>query len=476
MQTPAARSLAMPTTLETVVAKYLRSGNPAQRTREEYSTTLRKWARWGSAVPIEKLGRKEIREFLDWVYEDAAVRDSGNPGRTANKVRSHLRAVMAWAWEQDMVDALPRFPKVKSQRIVAGRYYLTRPEINSLYFATHQMKRPRGWSQLFPIGRYWRSALVVFFNYGLDTGTVWRTESFHEPILWRHVSWERQSPDREAKEQSPWGWLFYRRLKTHKAFYRPMNRTVHAHIKSIMPDNVDPDAPVFLGGGTRPNNRFRTLCGLAGIGPKTNVETGEEQPWVLKDLARPARPTTTSTSLSHLWRFLAIQLEASRIVTMRIGLHWHLRQSCHCRNHRRLLHCPRASTVNVRAAGDALQTLAAVPTSVRTSELCEELSSCVTKGLDAIGSMEPTISDFSLLVSGEHCRSAHLRAEFASEMLDYPAIVAELKKLQPSLVSRSNEHAAGSPKLAPKKSPSGTSTARPAEPSHGKPGTGNSLA
>ena len=28
---------------------------------------------------------------------------------------------MAWAWEQDMVDVLPRFPKVKPQRIVAGQ-------------------------------------------------------------------------------------------------------------------------------------------------------------------------------------------------------------------------------------------------------------------------------------------------------------------------------------------------------------------
>ena len=106
----------------------------------------------------------------------------------------------------------------------------------------------------------------------------------------------------------------------------------------------------------------------------------------------------------------------------------------------------------------------------------QELSSCVTKDLDAIGSMEPIISDFSLLVSGEHGRSAHRRPEFASEMPDDPAIVAELKKLQLSLPSRSNEHAAGSPKLAPKKSPAGTSTARPAEPPHGKPGTGNSLA
>ena len=116
----------MPMTLETVVAKYLRSGNPAQRTREEYSTTLRKWARWGGRLPLEQFGRRDIREFLDWVYEDAAAQQGRNPGRTANKVRSHLRAVMSWAWEQDIVDALPRFPKLKPQRDVAGRHYLTK--------------------------------------------------------------------------------------------------------------------------------------------------------------------------------------------------------------------------------------------------------------------------------------------------------------------------------------------------------------
>ena len=80
----------MATTLESVVVKYLRSGNPAQRTREEYSTTLRKWTRWGGAVPLEKLGRKEIRDFLDWVNEDAKARQARNPGRTSNKVRSHF--------------------------------------------------------------------------------------------------------------------------------------------------------------------------------------------------------------------------------------------------------------------------------------------------------------------------------------------------------------------------------------------------
>ncbi len=64
----------MPTTLESVVTKYLRSGSPAQRTREEYGTTVRKWSRWGGAVPLENLGRKEIREFLDWVLGGGTIR------------------------------------------------------------------------------------------------------------------------------------------------------------------------------------------------------------------------------------------------------------------------------------------------------------------------------------------------------------------------------------------------------------------
>jgi hypothetical protein len=56
----------------------------------------------------------------------------------------------------------------------------------------------------------------VFFNYGVDTGTVWRSTPAHEPILWRHVIWDGKSPDRQAKERSPWGWLFCRRVKTDK--------------------------------------------------------------------------------------------------------------------------------------------------------------------------------------------------------------------------------------------------------------------
>ena len=65
-----------------------------------------------------------------------------------------------------------------------------------------------------------------------------------------------------------------------------MNRVVNAHLRNIMPDDPGPDAPVFLGGGARPNIRFQALCGLAGIKPRLDIETGKQEPWELKDLLK----------------------------------------------------------------------------------------------------------------------------------------------------------------------------------------------
>lgn len=65
-----------------------------------------------------------------------------------------------------------------------------------------------------------------------------------------------------------------------------MNRTVRLHLTSIQPELLDLDAPVFLDGGSRPNEVFRQLCQLAEVAPKRDVETGDECPWVLKDLRK----------------------------------------------------------------------------------------------------------------------------------------------------------------------------------------------
>ena len=59
----------MPTTLKTAAESYLRGKALSRGTRNEYLSTLRKWERWGGGIPIEQLRRKDIREFLDWVYE-----------------------------------------------------------------------------------------------------------------------------------------------------------------------------------------------------------------------------------------------------------------------------------------------------------------------------------------------------------------------------------------------------------------------
>jgi hypothetical protein len=66
----------MPTTLKTAAESYLRAKALSCRTRNEYLWTLRKWERWGGGIPVEQLRRKDFREFLNWVYEQA-VRDEG---------------------------------------------------------------------------------------------------------------------------------------------------------------------------------------------------------------------------------------------------------------------------------------------------------------------------------------------------------------------------------------------------------------
>src|SRR3954463_655278 len=66
----------------------------------------------------------------------------------------------------------------------------------------------------------------------------------------------------------------------------PKGWVVHTHLRDIMPSDLRPDAPVFLGGGARPNARFQALCSLAGIKPRLDIQTGREEPWELKDLRK----------------------------------------------------------------------------------------------------------------------------------------------------------------------------------------------
>lgn len=276
----------MAISLESATNDYLRERQSSIATCVEYRATVNKWKEWGKKQSLESIGRTELREFIDWVHARAIKHDGKNPERTANKCREHLRAVMSWAWERELIEEIPRFPRTRKQRNVAGRHYLTKAELNALYFATHKMPRPRGWSSQSEVGRFWRSALVLFFNYGLDTGTIWKWKPIHKPIRWKDITWTTACPDGRGKRNARWGWITYRRVKTNKFFIRPMNRVVHSHLRILQHDSCKPDDSVFEGGSSRPNVVFKQLCEIANLSPKRDIQTDEESPWLLKDLRK----------------------------------------------------------------------------------------------------------------------------------------------------------------------------------------------
>jgi hypothetical protein len=97
----------MPTSLKEATESHLRAKALSRGMRNEYLTTLRKWEEWGATAPVERLRRKDIREFLDWVHARALKDQGTNPGRTANKAREHLRAILSLAWEPELIGMPP---------------------------------------------------------------------------------------------------------------------------------------------------------------------------------------------------------------------------------------------------------------------------------------------------------------------------------------------------------------------------------
>ena len=93
----------MSISLEKVAVKYLATKKLSSGTCKEYRATVTKWIAWGKGVDVDQIERTHIREFLDWVHEKAASDGGSNAGRTANKARENLRAILSWAWERDYV-------------------------------------------------------------------------------------------------------------------------------------------------------------------------------------------------------------------------------------------------------------------------------------------------------------------------------------------------------------------------------------
>ena len=81
-----------------------------------------------------------------------------------------------------------------------------------------------------------------------------------------------------------------------------------------------PDDPVFLGGGMRPDHRFRQLCDLAGIKPKLDAETGKARPGCSKISEKRVLRITTSTSRNRQSRYSVTPWLVLPIVITRCAL------------------------------------------------------------------------------------------------------------------------------------------------------------
>ncbi|TWU28457.1 hypothetical protein Pla144_17470 [Bythopirellula polymerisocia] len=78
-----------------------RSTWPPRNSRQEpkeYRLTATKWTACGNGVAIGEIEQTQIRDFLDWVHEKAANDGGSYAGRTANKARVNLSAILSWAW------------------------------------------------------------------------------------------------------------------------------------------------------------------------------------------------------------------------------------------------------------------------------------------------------------------------------------------------------------------------------------------
>lgn len=91
----------MSISLENVAVKYLAARKLSCGTCKEYRDTVAKWVTWGKGVDVDQIGRNHLRDFLNWVHEKTTTDGGSNAGRTANKARENLRAILSWAWEQD---------------------------------------------------------------------------------------------------------------------------------------------------------------------------------------------------------------------------------------------------------------------------------------------------------------------------------------------------------------------------------------
>jgi hypothetical protein len=90
-------------------------------------------------------------------------------------------------------------------------------------------------------------------------------------------------------------------------------------------------------GSSRSNGPFQRLSELAGVQLKRDVLTGEQKPWISKDIRKTCATYYDAHMAESSIEILSILSAELPTAASRIAIHWRSRRLRRCRNHQPLM-------------------------------------------------------------------------------------------------------------------------------------------
>lgn len=293
-------------TFEQLVLPELVSKKRKPDTIAEYRTHLRRWDEYWESQNSQQIGKRRITHpalgeisrlsLLNWRNYLADKFDDLGP-RSLNKHVGSVQATLAAAMKEGWLWSCPKLEPLKHAK-AARKLYLTREQMGRLYDACDRAVWPpqeavRGDRRPHPPAIEWKTALVLFFNFGFRTQELIRYESAMRTLTWGQISFEAETPAPDGHARCDHGWLWYvpekQEWQKDETLVLPLNAVIRAHLDAMRPPGpIDPQRPVF----DWPLNhvafyqQWRALLAIAELKPKPNLKTGEQESYHPKHLRK----------------------------------------------------------------------------------------------------------------------------------------------------------------------------------------------
>jgi integrase len=233
--------------------------------------------------------RRQLLEFQQWLLA------RGLSARNVNKHVQTITMVLREAARYELIGGAPELEALPTKK-AADKLYLTTAQVGSLYEAAEVATWPpiapprRRW----PAADYWRALFVLFWNYGQRTQELVRYERRMDVLTWGQVSWEEETPSQAGTATNSHGWFYYTPQKQRWAkddpLVLPLNEMAAAHLRSILPEAIDPAAPIFDFPCSADGfyQQWAAIRDAAQVKPKKNLKTGLQPEYLPRHFRKSA--------------------------------------------------------------------------------------------------------------------------------------------------------------------------------------------